>query len=345
MRFSKKISLAVAVLSLVILNAVSAEENVTNETISNSIQGNERIIMQGIIQNLTEDEQENVIYINEIGDVYANKPELKEEVIEVEKLHDNVFQDKNGEIYVVPKQDPRPTVTSTTYDNTELSIMASYPSCTGGSGPYRRVYSNPSYSWATAYVHLPGGSEINDNNKNASGDTGFVYMGGWGNLGGGVDAGLQHSSTFDNWAPIFQVDGRPLPQTPRFKSNQDIFIKFWVSNDNQVSMYISGNDTNNQKITRTYIIDVRGFSKAGGNILKRMSTIGQKENNENLSSGSYIHNVHWYNSYIGTSSISNHAWTAADQASDSQNGYCSYTPSKVSVQYVNAGEETVNIDL
>lgn len=222
--------------------------------------------------------------------------------------------------------------------------MATQPPCTGGTGPYRRITSLAAYSWEAAYVHLPGGSEISDHNytgyQDYNGDTGHVYMGGWGQSGGNVDAGLMHSTYYDNWAPIFNIAGVGVISYPeRFASNQDVYLKFNIPSNGNIQLSVSGKLYGSSTVTTyTHVEAASGFVYNGSNILKRNTTIGQKT--ENLSSGSWIHNVHWYSSQIGLSSTNYHSWQAADTYS-----YCTYTSEVVSVSYVNAGEETDNIDL
>lgn len=75
-----------------------------------------------------------------------------------------------------------------------------------------------------------------------------------------------------------------------------------------------------------------------GNEIKRITAIASNDP-QPYNTGSYLKNVRWYNSKIGTSSTSNHQWLGADTA-----GYCTYPNStQVSSNFVNAGEETVSI--
>ncbi|MFY0573526.1 hypothetical protein ACN28S_03405 [Cystobacter fuscus] len=273
-----------------------------------------------VMSNLDPEDRENVIYVDEHGGVFTNKPELKQGVV------------------FTPAPDG---AASKRFEaGTSVSKALAAPSCTSTTGPYRRVYSNASYSWLSTYVHLPGTTaEIKEYNVNGSGDTAYVYSGGWGANGDVVDAGFQHSPTYDNWSAIITVNGNPLSYSPRFLSNQDVNLKFYVPSNGQVALSVTGYDTTGTKTTLTQVRAAAGFSSSGGNILKRVTSIGQSV--QGMYTGSYVKNVHWYNSYIGTSSTSNHAWLAADTG-----GYCSYPDStKVQVNFVNAGEETDNIVL
>lgn len=123
--------------------------------------------------------------------------------------------------------DERPSV-----QNDELSSglpLVKNPGVFGGSGPYRRVYTNP----VLPIKPIPGpagpGEPWGDYSvsgwvttsckagKFATTDTGYTYLGGWSgkwdmpNVGAGsvVDAGLQYSATRDDYA-MFMNLGKPI---------------------------------------------------------------------------------------------------------------------------------------
>ncbi len=228
-----------------------------------------------------------------------------------------------------------------------ISIIGSVAYAAEGTGPYRRVLSKAGttstpYSWMKTSVTLPSSNNVKEVQIN---DTAYAYIGGVSSTGVQVDAGLQHSPTYGNWAPIIYCNGKSFntPSSERFDAGQTVTMEFYVVSDNNVRLSATGKVAG---VTKTLSVDCNnatGFKKNGvGNQLKRATTIGQKP--ENLSSGSYVYGVRWFNSYIGTSSSTNHQWLAADMPSSG--GYTSYPNStKVSVSFVNAGEETVTIDL
>ncbi len=319
-----------------------------NIIIDDSIQGYDRDVILNVMRTLDLDARDNVTYVDAKGKVYANKPELLKSVIKLKDVGNNLYETPDGsEKFAVPNSDdpqakdnPQGQQTLETAQNsvntdtqsscttnqtmqTDAAILtATQPSCTSSTGPYRRVTSLANYSWESAYAHLPGGSEISDHNDTSApgynGDTGYVYMGGWGQNSGSVDAGLMHSTRYDNWAPLFNIAGSGVyTYTDRFASNQDVNIKFKIPSDNNISLTVSGIPYGGGTTTTlTYVHAATGFVYNGTNILKRITSIGQSS--QNLSSGSWIHNVHWYNSLIGISSTNNHTWLAADTY-----GYCS----------------------
>ncbi|MEX1029873.1 MAG: hypothetical protein WDZ91_07485 [Paenibacillaceae bacterium] len=165
-------------------------------------------------------------------------------------------------------------------------------------------------------------------------------MGGWGQTSGNVDAGLMHSTFYDNWSPMFNIAGTGVITYPeRYATNQNVNIKFNIPSNGNVSLTVSGIIYGTSTVeTYTHVEPASGFVYNGTNILKRVTSIGQAT--QDLSSGSWIDNVHWYSSLIVVSSSNYHTWLAADTY-----GYCSYTTSVVTVTFVNAGEETDSIDL
>jgi hypothetical protein len=327
-----------AVLGSFMGDSVNAMDN-GDIYIDPSITGKERVIIAEVMAHIPRDERENVIYIDESGNVYANRQELKNEMNQYKHRKENIYVDKSGKEVVIPEFQSKPKESTTK----GIGILtASEPSCTGGTGPYRRVHSKTGYSWMSSYVHLSGGlAEIEMKNV-SSGDTGHIYAGGWSNSNTAVDAGFQYSSTYDNWAPFVHTEGSYYNTDVRFKSNQDVFLKFYVPQNDQVGLYVAGFDTTGTKVTRTIVASSSGWTSSGtGNIIKRVTTIAQKKGTENFNTESYIKNVHWYDAKIGTSSTNNHTWSSTDTG-----GYCSYpNTTTVQVTYVSASEETDNIIL
>ncbi|WP_336769797.1 YrpD family protein [Bacillus bombysepticus] len=209
-----------------------------------------------------------------------------------------------------------------------------------GTGPYRKVVANSGYSWMSTYVYLPGGNNVSY--KKDSKDTGYVYIGG-SNGGVEVDAGFQHSPTLDNWSPFISVNKvRPSTGTTniRFKSNQEVFMKFYVTSDNNVELSVTGTDVDGVRRTITLTAKAAGMKKSGtGNLLKRVTSIAQV-GGDNFNSGNYMKNVRWSQARIGTSSTANALWSGTHTKE-----FISHKNPYISVQYVNQSEETVSINL
>lgn len=312
--------------------------------ISTSVQGSEKRIMEDVISTLPIEDRENVVYLTTQGKVYANKPELKNDIEQLKLVTDNVYKNSSGEEFIFPNVE-KPTVTKNTYLSVSKVVA---PGCSsGGTGPYRRVASATGYSWLSMKVHLPSETEIKDlGPSSTTGDTGYIYTGGWGGSNSlTVDAGMQHNTANKNWSGAIRVSGTnaPFNLATRYQPNQDIQMKFYVNGNNMVTLVVTGVLVDGVKRTQTVVAEAPGFSVDGStNILKRITSIGQTRGKENFSTGSYMKNVHWYDVYIGKSSTNNSAWNSSTQS----NILCSYPNStKVQTSYVNQGEETVNIQL
>lgn len=248
------------------------------------------------------------------------------------------------------------------------------------SGPYRRVYSQPGYAYQYSRVYLPSDQhgDLKEEKGAGSGDTAFVYMGGWGANGGAVDAGFQHgrymNGAQDDWAPFFLVqqvggpsaitlsDQRQAGGDPwRLLAGQDAECSFWVTQDADLtvlSMSVYGKtnrDLQEASLTLRAPIDYRfGWDAAGGaNILKRMTTIGQTYGKQNLQTGSYLQGVRWQGSRIGLSDQHWQPWDA-----EQTGGYCTFpdphTPEgqkangngpKWRIEFQNPGAETDSVYL
>lgn len=253
------------------------------------------------------------------------------------------------------------------------------------SGPYRRVYSKPGYAYQSSTVYLPSDvlGQMKEEKEAGHGDTAFIYAGGWGGKGGAVDAGFQHGRYLggpqDDWAPFFLVQqvGGPSAITVsdekqaggapwRLLAGQEAQLTFWVTQDADLtvlSMSMQGTtsvDRAPATLTLRAPIDARfGWSAEGGsNILKRMTTIGQKYGQQNLGTGSFMKAVRWQNSQIGATEAAAGAWTA-----EQTGGYCTFPSAetavagadeslrsdgqgpKWSIQFQDAGNETASIFL
>lgn len=250
--------------------------------------------------------------------------------------------------------------------------------CDEQSGPYRRVYSKPGYSYQRSRVYLPSDQKGELHEDKAAGDTAFIYLGGWGAAGGAVDAGLQHGhylgGTNDDWAPFFLVQqaGGPSAVTVsterqssgapwRLAAGQVAQLEFWVAQEDDLtvlSLCIAGrtnqDGTQTTLTLRAPVDPMYAWGAAGGgNILKRMTTIGQKTGQQNLSSGSYLRGVDWQESWIGQDAASAEVWRA-----EQTGGYCTFPApdspegqradgqgSKWQIDFVNAGQEKDTVEL
>ena len=210
-----------------------------------------------------------------------------------------------------------------------------------GTGPYRRVYGQTQYSYMSANVYLPSTPAISLKGS----DTPYIYSGGWGTGGAAaVDAGFQYSPTYNDWSLFLSVSGgQSLSSSlPRFEAGQTMTLQFGATPTTGTSATLeviaTGVNVNGTTVTQTLTTNPVASWGAGSDTLKRMTSIAQ--NTENLSDGAFIDGVDWSNSTIGTSAANATPWLAAETG-----GYQSYTSSVVSVNYINAGNETDSISL
>ncbi|AET60303.1 hypothetical protein HPL003_17795 [Paenibacillus terrae HPL-003] len=353
----------VGVLSFSVTYSVGAESLQNGDLINPSMTKSDNAVLSKLMNSLDPKDRENVTYIDETGKVLVNKESLRKEVIRLEPVSQdtykdskssllsvtqNTYKDTTGQLYTFPVLQPKPDCivgnnpTPTPMDFSTNS--ASFPVCRDlRNGAYRGVYAHMGFAWATTRIHLPSRKEIYENPSKYTGSTGFVYMGGWGNTNNAVDAGLQHSPKYNDWAPFLLIEGRgaPITYTPRFEGDQDIQMKFYVPSDGIVALVISGYDTSGTKVTKTYAEAAPGWTATGnGNIIKRMTSIAQIQDHDDYKDGSYIKNVAWYGSFIGSSSEDNIPWRSSQTY-----GFCSSPRNKIFIDFVHAGRETVDIIL
>lgn len=161
-----------------------------------------------------------------------------------------------------------------------------------GTGPYRRLISNPGYSYVAGKVFLPcKAARLHENFETA-----FAYVGGWGSgsAGKAVDAGFQRSDKFDDYALfLLAQDFRQISKYPRFVCGHLVDFRFYAASDRELRLWAKGVTTNR----RVEVVEARlehpvkyGWPADGGGtedgiVLKRMTTIGQANADEALPEG------------------------------------------------------------
>jgi len=297
---------------------------------------------------LPANERENVVYIAEDGTVYANKPELKHWEIP-QKIGDRTYKLSSGQI-ITPPQDETCTDSSTqALSNTAITPLSGYPiPCTGTQGPYRRVFSNDGYSWYGGNVYLPSTAkgEVKDNNvAGVNSDTAYIYTGGHGSTGGEIDAGFLHDTTPDDWGFFLRNSaGQYVSNDIRFEAGQTVYIKFYVPQDDQAVIYCEGiKKGTTTKVSYSIIKPATGMKANGsGDVIKRITHIAQPYSD--FTTGSYLKNVAWSNSFIGIYSGTNTKWLSAQTG-----GSCFYPDGNPNVifttYFVDYSQETDSIQI
>lgn len=330
-----------------------AQDQQIQSKIDSLITGEDRTIMAGVLSRLAPEDRENVIYVDESGQIYSNKKALLDSTESYTSIGENQYRSTSGLTITGPGNyaEPIDTAADDSPLESKFSTNSVEPSQTGGSGPYRRVYSKDGYSWVSAFVTLPGGTNIKDQNSTGLLDTAYVYLGGWSSTSTAIDAGMQHSTQYDDWAPTTLANGTMVPSPIRFKANQDIYMKFYITDTNEATLAVSGIGIDGVSKPATIVrAGVSGWNKDGiGSRIKRMTTIGQK-GGESMTTGSFMKGVHWHDITIGhyDSNTSSANLIYSSWGSSQTAGYHLWdntVATHVWVNYINAGEETVNIQL
>jgi hypothetical protein len=161
------------------------------------------------------------------------------------------------------------------------------------SGPYHRVLTTPGYSYVRATVFLP----CDGVHVNPSGETPFVYLGGWGagDDGTAIDAGFQYSPTYRNYALFIRAQTsrdqgkKQISESPRFVCGHPVKLEFIAYSRTEIHLNATGTTADNKgadikaanivhSVLRhgaAYNWPPDGGGRRNGIVLKRMTTIGQ----------------------------------------------------------------------
>jgi hypothetical protein len=281
----------------------------------------------GPLAGLAAEDRKNVVLLDGDGVVYASSPDLTLELQTPTAMGGNLMRSDEGHLFAAPALPP-PGLRARGGDLYGISKDRK-------TGPYHGVYAKPGYAYEEAIVHLssstlmPPDIEVDTARQE---DTPFVYMGGEGAHGGAVDAGFQYSPTHDNWSLFVAAEGFGYIGDPgtRFKSDQDVRLKFYVPSDDHIAVVAEGMDVDGNPIARTLVLDMTDYpttghapagragqptrfgwsAHGGGNVLKRLTSIAQKT--QAFDTHSYTRGIRWSNVKVGMSPTENHPWGQAD---------------------------------
>ncbi len=203
----------------------------------------------------------------------------------------------------------------------DIENLPAYMKAFTGTGPYRRLVTNPGYSFVGGTVFLPcNAAQLHPNFEVA-----FAYVGGWGTgpAGKAVDAGFQRSNLLRDYAAFIRAQGYPqISEEPRFVCGHPVDFHFYAASDTQLVLWARGYTTNRRienvvarlQHPASYGWPANGGGSTDGIVLKRMTTIAQNDATTALPSGvewdndgSYfghyandVHpRVHWWNLVVG----------------------------------------------
>jgi hypothetical protein len=174
-----------------------------------------------------------------------------------------------------------------------------------GTGPYRRLITNPGYSYTAGTVFLP----CKATHLDPKFEVAFAYVGGWGvgSAGKAVDAGFQRSNLYDDYAAFINAQGfAQISKEPRFQCGHPVDFRFYAASDTELRLWAKGLTTNDRievvearlKHPLSYGWPANGGGSVDGIVLKRMTTIGQND-----ATGALPEGVEWDadGSYFGVS--------------------------------------------
>jgi len=244
---------------------------------------------------------------------------------------------------------------------TQTPLGYGIPTPSDGNGPFRRVYSDAGYSRETGNIYLPCGAT---NFQELTGQTGYIYAGGFGQNNDGLDAGFQYSIAND-WYTLFSRDsGTDGPnqmnaQGGHFACGQTVSYDLYSTFDSTYGLITvivgNGSDTNGNAVTESVMdpSNSDGFPQNGAGVrLKRMTTIAQGFND--FSNGSTFGispvdgtpQVAWSSCDIGVFDPSNNVNTIFFWP-DGNGGTQNYPDdsTKIVVTYYDMADETDGINL
>jgi hypothetical protein len=271
-----------------------------------AIQGYERDVMRQVLTGLAPEDRRNVTYTDIKGNEFVNRPELRNATVIYRPSKENpqLLVSDSGDTIAAPPQFERPD---------SLSPLTYTPSCSKvGTGAYWRSFSAGLryYKYQSASVSLP--ATINNYTNIGIGstlDVPYIYLGGWGPSGSGVDAGLQFNYETRTWSLFTTYSGVVDPDTfsYRFADAQTVSLRFYISNTNQVTVVATGrNAATGVTQTRTKVRAVSGWPLNGYDVvMKALVTVAQAgvpttDTDGILLRGTFVKNIRIYNRKVAS---------------------------------------------
>ncbi|ATW25713.1 dockerin type I domain-containing protein [Candidatus Formimonas warabiya] len=297
--------------------------------IDNRLSLEDQIKMENVMKNLAKEDRENVLFIDLDGSILANRLELIEEF----KKRNSDLLGKDGKLirwFTTQTDTPEKEISSATTGEISMddadapAVITSAPSWGWNhpanelpnikSGPYRRISSTTGFSCLTAQIYLPDkySGEAFVNTDNAKGDTLHIYSGA-NTSAGKVDAGLLLNYTSETWGMFINPNPDDNPNVgwaqPKdlgnFKMGTTVDFKYYTPCDNQFALAVSGVDKYGNPSNHTAVVNVPEsyeFRSDGvGMQVKRVTSIAQTFDHQDLTTGSFLRNAKWANVKIGTS--------------------------------------------
>lgn len=327
------------------------------------IQGLERQVIAEYMRTLPPEDWENVTYIKD-GKIYVNRVRLKGLLEVAEPLGDGLYKTESGRIFAAPPEDNLWT--------DELELAPQVVTCTGNSGPFRRIASKQgsstvstttlltrfAYSYATLTPAVYTFDPVTLNQDSSTKEIPYAYLGGRGYTSATsfteVDAGFQFAIDEYNWAIWLKVGSTLVTSTTRarYDPNNNVSMSFEVVSDGNIRLTVHSPSLT-AGVPNPFPISApaAGFKLNGTkNMFKRVTSIAQVDSSTNaqvtrVNTGAFFP-VGWINTKLGLSSSSFHNWGQAGNDVDPNNNCVNPNTSKIQIYGLGSyTDEEVHINL
>ncbi len=219
-----------------------------DSTIDASIVGAERETIRKFILLLPPTRRGgNITYTDAAGVIYANKHELKSRLKRLAPApgKPGAYVDLDGRPFAAPPREKKPATLSPSSAIRGKQTFAPPDNGVINSGAMRRVYT-AGYQGEGGYLTLP--CRIANNGSQATaysvyGERDYIYLGGFGDDGTAVDAGLQYSPDNDWYTYFSFTSNGTFEFVDHIACGQQISMGFNVVANNYVDLQIYAYDT------------------------------------------------------------------------------------------------------
>lgn len=324
--------------------------------------------MHQLMKDLRPEDRYNVGFFAKGGTNYANTKAVYKTMRRWGSSDGIHFVGDNGHPFIGPLLETKAQIAAfkasadrrASSSRTRAPLGYETPTPSDGNGPFRRVYSDSGYSRESGNIYLPC---LPTNFNELTGQTGYIYAGGFGQNDDGLDAGFQYSIAND-WYTLFTRDsGTDGPNQinaigASYDCGQTVSYDLYSTVDPTYGLMTvinaAGNDVYGNYVSETVMdpSNPDGFPQNGDGVrLKRMTSIAQGSNNFTNGSTFGINfdgtpEVAWSNCDLGVFDPPDNINTIFGWP-DGNGGTQNYPddPSKIVVTYIDMADETDGINL
>ncbi|HTD32304.1 MAG TPA: hypothetical protein VK665_01485 [Candidatus Elarobacter sp.] len=229
--------------------------------------------------------RKNLVFLDAGGRIYSNRSALlKTTSIRRRVAGKNAVYDEAGRVVPLPPRQTKPGLADHGVRPSGMRApLYGDPPETTLTGPYRRLWSDPGYTYAFAQVSLPCNATAVQyqpvNYVGPAGDAGQIYSGGWSNSGGDqADAGLVYSASRNQYDEYLVVSsnsaGQIFNHTLSPSCGQTAFLTFYIT-PSLINLNISLNGQNAYPLTLSEPANNQNDWYGPGDVLKYMVSIAQ----------------------------------------------------------------------